>query len=149
MGIQCHTKDLASNSQKALHCWVISVERRSQMAMSELDFLSLGRWILSWGIKKWEQEYGENIASLKISTKWLDSHFDFFWSLEAMFSSGLFFFSQKKASTSSWFPQQHPLYYFGHREFTVSPWRWTVFQEKVFLFSFCSRYWLNKAELII
>lgn len=42
----------------------------------------------------------EKILFPKMPTNWLDSHFDFFWSLGAVYSKGLLFF-QKKAKTSS------------------------------------------------
>lgn len=47
--------------------------------------VEIGVWL--WNVRQEQrQEYGENIVSTEIPTKWLNSHFDFVWSLGAVFT---------------------------------------------------------------
>lgn len=78
--------------------------------------MGMGVWL--WDVRQGQrQEYGENTVSAEIPTKWLNSHFDFVWSLGAVFSH---FSSPRKR-------QRYP-----HDKTVLAPGDRLLFQEKVF-----------------
>lgn len=91
MRIHCHTdKGPGTRPKKVLYHWVIPGRGWPEMAGGWTGFLTplkmgKGFWLQN-GRQEEKQEYGENIISPKIPTNWLDSHFNVFWSLDAMFN---------------------------------------------------------------
>lgn len=91
------------------------------MARGWTDFLSLRRWgwVSGCGMsgRSRGRNMGENTVSAEIPTKWLNSPFDFVWSLGAVFSH---FSSPRKR-------QRYP-----HDKTVLVPGNRLLFQKKVF-----------------
>ena len=135
------TKGLVPSPEKALCHWGIPGGRWPEMAGGWTGFLTpqktgKGFWLQN-GRQEEKQEYGENIISPKIPTDWLDSPFNFFWSLGAMLNQSFFFLFQRKSKDILMISPEIPSLLSAYREenFSLLTLGDKLFLEGVFFFS--------------